>query len=336
MSHHAGQVLLLEMEGLLAEKYRPSLWKKLTTSAVRPGVVDGLRQLSRHFYLCALCHSAPAVSEELLGGFRARGCHFDAAFCTPSARGSAPALTPALISEMCDEIGIPPSELSQRALLVASLELEHDDVEQREGVGMLLSPEKRRSHVRVLVPGIVSLLVPHPRLQPQLLTVVMEELARLILKLHEQSPRNWAAAYEKLDGGCELKKLRAPLPSPAAPRFSLRRWSSNCSITASHSDSDSHSDADAAPKRVAEQLDRFLVVLPGRLAKSTLAPYELATWRELDNGALDVSATAQPAKEAERAQSEQEGRRNRGNRDALEGPHGDAECRDLISELDAL
>ena len=67
------QLLLLEMEGLLVERFRRSMWSGAPTVHGRPGVVSGLQQLRRSFLLVAICRSPADVSERVLAELTARG-----------------------------------------------------------------------------------------------------------------------------------------------------------------------------------------------------------------------------------------------------------------------
>ena len=49
------QVLLLQMEGLLAESFHRSLWAGDASLHARPGVIPGLLALRKTYLLCALC-----------------------------------------------------------------------------------------------------------------------------------------------------------------------------------------------------------------------------------------------------------------------------------------
>ena len=59
-------------------------------------------------------------------------------------------------------------------------QLEHDEIESREGDRILGSPSKPRPHVRLFLPRGCTLLLPHPRLQHRELAVTMSFIVETI------------------------------------------------------------------------------------------------------------------------------------------------------------
>ena len=58
-----------------------------------------------------------------------------------------------------------------------------------------------RPHVRLWLPGVTTLLVPHPRLQDAEASVHSALLADLVLHVHRLGPRDWTAAHAAQDTG---------------------------------------------------------------------------------------------------------------------------------------
>ena len=125
------QVLLLELEGLLADRYPRSFWKgDSATSFGRSGLAAALQLMSRRFLLCALCRSSRRDANELLTQLAERSVAFDGAYLIPPAGGrgscrsaSSPSLDDAAVSQLCAGLGVPPEAASRRLLLVASVPL---------------------------------------------------------------------------------------------------------------------------------------------------------------------------------------------------------------------
>ena len=158
-----------QLEGLLAERYSRSFWEQGgETSFGRSGLVPTLLRLSRRFVLCALCRSSRRHAAEIVAKLGERSVHFDAVFLIPPSAGggrqSVACLDELALQQLCSTLGCALADVSRRLLLVAALELEHEEVERREGARLLGSPSKPRPHLRVLLPsGCASVLVPHPR-----------------------------------------------------------------------------------------------------------------------------------------------------------------------------
>ena len=99
------QVVLLQMDGLVAESFHRSWWAKDEAVHARPGVVDGLVRLRQRFLLCALCRSAPPAAEKTLLELRRRGLRFDLAYALPDEmrhdREAAPCLGAAAERQLC-------------------------------------------------------------------------------------------------------------------------------------------------------------------------------------------------------------------------------------------
>ena len=131
----APQLLLFEMEGLLVERFRRSMWSGAAQSHGRPGVVSGLLQLRRTFLLCVICRSDAEVAQRVLAELNSRGLRFDLAYALPassSRRKSSPCLTLAAQEQLCADTATASLEaLQRRTLLVASLELERAELELR-------------------------------------------------------------------------------------------------------------------------------------------------------------------------------------------------------------
>ena len=261
------QVLLLQMEGLLAESFHRSLWTGDASLHARPGVIPGLLALRKTYILCALCAAAPPAASRMLAELRRRGLRFDLAFSLPSsmaARGAAPCLGEAAALQLCNAIDASRADLGRRALLLSALELDTAEIEGRSGGELLCSPTKRRPHVKLLLPGVPTLLVPHPRLQPHEAAVVTSELVRLVDSLHSVSPDDWSAAFDAAQPSHALVKMATPLPSPVRPLPARRSpW-----------DAADDDDDDEAATAAGASGERFLVVCQHRLPKELLAPYE--------------------------------------------------------------
>jgi hypothetical protein len=130
----APQLLLFEMEGLLVERFRRSMWSGAAQSHGRPGVVSGLLQLRRTFLICVICRSDAEVAQRVLAELNSRGLRFDLAYVLPtsSRRKSSPYLTLAAQEQLRADTSTASLEaLQRRTLLVASLELERAELEFR-------------------------------------------------------------------------------------------------------------------------------------------------------------------------------------------------------------
>ena len=297
------QILVLEMEGLLVERFRRSMWSGTPTVYGRPGVVSGLQQLRRRFLLCAICRSPCDVAERVLSELGSRGLRFDLAYAVPPSSSrhlASPCLTTAAKAQICSDTGTSPDAFRRRALLVVSLELEHAEIESRmleartshggepatamrdaaaplranaaaaRGSKLLCSPTKRRHHVRMLMHDVPTILVPHPRLQVDEQAVIMSELVRRIEALHAAGPTDWVAAHEASPDTDELfrKSYEPPnfeLEPATAPAAAVTARPTIVSVAPS-------------PRLPTPTLPWRFLVLTGRAA--ALAPYE--QWAAVD------------------------------------------------------
>lgn len=129
------QVLLLEMEGLLVERFRHSMWTGSPMVHGRPGVVSGLHQLRRRFIICAFCRSPSDVAQRMLSELSARGLRFDLAYALPQSpqrRKASPCLSLGAQEQLYADTGTSGlKSFRRRALLVASLELDNAELECR-------------------------------------------------------------------------------------------------------------------------------------------------------------------------------------------------------------
>ena len=86
-------------------------------------------------------------------------------------------------------------------------------VSTSHAIDLLVSPSTPRPHVRTLLPGVVSMLVPHPRLQTEMATVGADLIADLLLQVWCNAPRVTAQhAY-----ACAYACNGPPLPPKASP-----------------------------------------------------------------------------------------------------------------------
>ena len=255
------QVLLLQMEGLLAESFHRSLWAGDASLHARPGVIPGLLALRKTYILCALCAAAPPDASRMLAELRRR-----------------PPLRPRLLAAILDGGArrgavprrggsAPAVQRSTRAAPTSAaarcscrrLELDTTEIEGRSGGELLCSPTKRRPHVKLLLPGVPTLLVPHPRLQPHEAAVVTSELVRLVDSLHSVSPDDWSAAFDAAQPSHALVKMATPLPSPVRPPPARRSpW-----------DADAVADDDAAAAAAAAAAQSEWRAFPRRVPAST-------------------------------------------------------------------
>lgn len=187
------QVVLLELEGLVAERYQRSFWdaNDAQTFGVNLDELKAhLKHLARRFIICALCSSSRKNAGELLAKLAERSVEFDAAYLLPSRanrRPGSPAISRAALLQICAGLGVEEDAILQRVcyfartvwlnnatiylcraiagvMLVGVLELEHEEIERRDGLRLLASPSRLRPHFRILLPlGCLSIMVPHPR-----------------------------------------------------------------------------------------------------------------------------------------------------------------------------
>ena len=278
------QLIAIELE-LLTESYSPSFWDDAPPKALgRPGVIGGLRYLSQRFLLCALCRGSQRNAGALLAKLRDRGAVFDSAFLLPP-KPSEPCLPPSTLAQLGSAHGVAESDLPRRLLLVTSLELEHDEIESRQGAHILVSPTKRRPHVRLLLPhGCTSLLVPHPRLQQRQQAVTMSFIVTVLQALHHASPADWNAGFERIPDPVELKKVRIPLGPGAGIAGGLPRVSlglGDRTQTAMHASAHTlgagpKGSPEGSPEGSPAAAARFLVICGGRLEGCHLA--DLDAW----------------------------------------------------------
>ena len=143
------------------------------------------------------------------------------------------------------------------------------------------------------MPRLVALLLPHPRLQPDDLAVVADELVDLIRRLHAACPTDWHAAHAALAPAPTLKKLHTEMPSPffpcTYPALSAHgsapapspRGSRAGSSTSTPRDTprgrgkwaDATRQAAAARAELPAVRERLLILCAGRLPASSLARY---------------------------------------------------------------
>ena len=130
-------------------------------------------------------------------------------------------------AQLCEDLGIAQSELARRAILIVSLELSHEEMEVcvREGNydNLLCSSRstyQRRAHASLLIPGLVTLLVPHLLVQSTRTCVVGTFLSRLLRKLNDIHSKDWTSAHAKMPHSSELITLHVTerLPSPVRQR----------------------------------------------------------------------------------------------------------------------
>jgi len=70
---------------------------------------------------------------------------------------------------------------------------------RKSGIEVLVSAASPRPHVRLLLPGVTTLLVPHSRLQPENATIGMALIAELLFQVHRVAPHDWVAAHATRD-----------------------------------------------------------------------------------------------------------------------------------------
>ena len=228
------QVLLLQMEGLLAESFHRSLWTGDASLHARPGVIPGLLALRKTYILCALCAAAPPAASRMLAELRRRGLRFDLAFSLPAsmaARGAAPCLGEAAALQLCNAIDASRADLGRRALLLSALELDTAEIEGRSGGELLCSPTKRRPHVKLLLPGVPTLLVPtrassrtKPPSSPPSSSVSSTLSTPSPRRLERSLRRRPAVACPRQDGdAAPVARTSAPRPPVAVGRGRRRR-----------------------------------------------------------------------------------------------------------------
>ena len=143
------------------------------------------------------------------------------------------------------------------------------------------------------MPRLVALLIPHPRLQPNDLAVVADELVDLIRRLHAACPTDWHAAHATLAPAPTLKKLHVEMPAPFFPNpypavpdsgstpAPSPRASRAGSSTSTPRDTprgrgkwaDATRKAAAARAELPAVRERLLILCGGRLPASSLARY---------------------------------------------------------------
>jgi len=164
-------------------------------------------------------------------------------------------------------------------LLLGALELENEEIERRHGSRLLGSPSKPRPHFRLLLPlGCVSMMVPHPRLQPHEMSVSLDFVTDILMTLHAACADDWVKAYE-LAPKLQQVKLVTLSGSPnelsascglRMPIVSRSSWLSGTDVVGDENDG-AH-DCDVGD--VSEIVGRFLVINGGRVPAEDLAASE--------------------------------------------------------------
>ena len=277
------QMLLFEMEGLLVERFRRSIWSGAAQSHGRPGVVSGLLQLRRTFLLCVICRSDAEVAQRVLAELNSRGLRFDLAYALPpsySRRKSSPCLTLAAQEQLRADTATASLEaLQRRTLLVASLELERAELESRmlepprgslESVPPSAEPASASTEppgVRVSSPTPARLRSPRaqrsrPRLH-QHVRLLMQDVATVLvphprLQANEQAVimSEIAIWIELMYAACKTDWVAAQLALPEAEEL----WKlSTCSKA-------------GAPEKALEKLAPHKHALPARSPSAAYPP----------------------------------------------------------------
>lgn len=224
------QVLIFEMD-VLAERYRATLWDSSLCTVARPGLIEAGRQLRERFLLCAISRASKPDALDLLAALNERGLAFDYSFVVPppsgrgraAAAGASPLLDEQSMAVLRDAMGMTVASMERRLLAVVSVELEEAELDarlpaspnavchrsqQRRGTGRagqsttqttagLLSSASGpdRPHVRLWLPNVTTLLVPHARVQEYERAASATLIADVILRVHQQATRDWSAAH---------------------------------------------------------------------------------------------------------------------------------------------
>jgi hypothetical protein len=151
-----------------------------------------------------------------------------------------------------------------------------------------------RCNVRMWLPGVTTLLVPHPRLQESESTVRAPLIADVLINLHRSCPRDWAAAH-------------AARPTPLSPLSSPNRAADAGAQTSpmkQHSPTSGHGRGRTAFADYCTLGGLAHLVVPSvELAKCGLAPTRLPPPRDDDaaggskeahRGSSSASTTATP------------------------------------------
>ncbi len=138
----------------------------------------------------------------------------------------------------------------------------------RSGLELLGSEASPRPLVRLLLPGVTTLLVPHSRLQPENATIGMALVAELLFHVHRVAPHDWIAAHATRDPA-------GVTGNGAAGVFSTGSAGAGASWGSGGMSAASLADADGPPLADLAGLAR-LVVPAAELARAGLGPMPLA------------------------------------------------------------
>lgn len=174
--------------------------------------------------------------------------------------------------------GIRREEACERVLVIGSLELDHDEVEARDGCALLVDQQpisagraftSASAHACAQLELPLFLLLPNPRAQPSMVAVRMEMVVDIVNDLHGAGQGHWTAGFHALSRP-DVKKatVRGGLAAPAPDREGKG----------------------GRPRTSADEqatlLHRYLVVRGARARSSMLVAYEVARVVRVDELAL--------------------------------------------------
>eukprot|EP01028_Stygiella_incarcerata_P000222 TRINITY_DN10306_c0_g1_i1.p1 TRINITY_DN10306_c0_g1~~TRINITY_DN10306_c0_g1_i1.p1 ORF type:complete len:555 (+),score=149.44 TRINITY_DN10306_c0_g1_i1:42-1706(+) len=138
-------LIIIHWEGVLADVGRMNIWKDADGIYERPGLVEGMKILSKHFQVAVVSMSSEGIVQRIANHFRRRGIVIDALYDSSDVqkkKGKSPTdffqdSIRASYKRVYDDFRIKNPEIPSMVLVMGTIALEHDDIEDRDGFHLL-------------------------------------------------------------------------------------------------------------------------------------------------------------------------------------------------------